>query len=137
MTTYKEHAGSTRSREGSSGSGGDPLDESRSAMSELSAGMRDMAESLRDIANDFAGQLPTVAATTRDVIGDTTQAMETSSSGALLAGMTLTLGLAIGLLIGGSSRILVALALVPATAMAATLLDRQPRAGNGRLREAK
>ena len=49
----------------------------------------------------------------------------------LSAGTTLTFGLAIGLLIGGANRLLVAAALVPVAAMGLTLLGR----ANGRSRK--
>jgi hypothetical protein len=45
----------------------------------------------------------------------------------LTTGATLSLGVAIGLLIGGASRLLVVLALIPGVAMGLTLLDRSGR----------
>ena len=50
--------------------------------------------------------------------------MESGSDEALAVGTSLSVGLAIGLLLGGANRLLVALALIPATAMGFTLLDR-------------
>jgi hypothetical protein len=50
--------------------------------------------------------------------------MEAGSDEMLAVGASLSLGLAIGMLIGGAPRILVAIALIPATAMGFTLLDR-------------
>ena len=41
-----------------------------------------------------------------------------------MAGTTLSVGLALGLLLGGANRLLVILALIPAAAMGFTLLDR-------------
>ena len=50
--------------------------------------------------------------------------MEAGSDEALAVGASLSVGLAIGLLLGGANRLLVVLALIPATAMSFTLLDR-------------
>jgi hypothetical protein len=50
--------------------------------------------------------------------------MESGSDEALAVGASLSIGLAMGLLLGGANRLLVVLALIPATAMSFTLLDR-------------
>ena len=50
--------------------------------------------------------------------------MESGSDEALAVGASLSVGLAVGLLLGGANRLLVVLALIPATAMTFTLLDR-------------
>jgi hypothetical protein len=47
-----------------------------------------------------------------------------------MAGTTLSVGLALGLLLGGANRLLVILALIPAAAMGFTLLDRQSGRGS-------
>lgn len=100
-------------------------------MDDVATGMREVAGTMRDAANEVANQLPTVADATRDVMVQAAHSIETSTSETLMAGTTLSLGLALGLLIGGANRILVALALLPAAAMGATLLDRQSRMGSG------
>jgi hypothetical protein len=51
--------------------------------------------------------------------------MRNESDEALAIGTSLSLGLAVGLLLGGANRLLVILALIPATAMGFTLFDRQ------------
>jgi hypothetical protein len=56
--------------------------------------------------------------------------MEAGSDQMLAVGASLSLGLALGMLVGGANRLLVAVALIPATAMAFTLLDRY---GNNRV----
>lgn len=130
MTTCKEGA-SPASRSTGTGSKDDPDLEGHSPMDDIATGMREAAGTMRDVAAEVATQLPSVAATTRDVMEQAAQSMETSTSETLMAGTTLSLGLALGLLIGGANRILVALALLPAAAMGATLLDRQARVGSG------
>ena len=97
----------------------------REMASEVAAGVRGAAETV-------ASRLPEAAATTRAAVDEATRRMEAGSDEMLTAGATLSLGLAIGLLLGGANRILVALALIPAAAMGLTLLDRNSRAGRGR-----
>ena len=129
MATYKEGV-SAETRGAERGSKGEPQGDVRSPMDDVAAGMREVAGTMRDAASEVANQLPAVADTTRDVMAQAAHSMETSTSETLMAGTTLSLGLALGLLIGGANRILVALALLPAAAMGATLLDRQTRMGS-------
>jgi hypothetical protein len=55
--------------------------------------------------------------------------MRSESDEVLAVGTSLSLGLAMGLLLGGANRILVILALIPATAMGFTLFDRHGGTG--------
>ena len=87
----------------------------------------DVASGMRDAAESVASRLPEAAATTRAAVDDAARRIETGSDEMLTAGATLSLGVAIGLLIAGASRILVVLALIPAAAMGLTLLDRNGR----------
>lgn len=102
-----------------------------SAKSEAKETANDVASTTRDVANEVAerasavaARLPDAAATTRTAVEDAARRMEAGSDEALAVGTSLTIGLAIGLLIGGANRLLVVLALIPATAMGFTLLDR-------------
>jgi hypothetical protein len=97
---------------------------------------RDIAGTTRDVASDVAekasavaSRLPEAAATTRGAVEEAARRMEAGSDQMLAVGASLSLGLAIGMLIGGAPRMLVAVALIPATAMGFTLLDRY---GGGR-----
>jgi hypothetical protein len=92
---------------------------------------RDAANATRDVANEVAdrasavaARLPEAAATTRSAVEEATRRMESGSDEALAVGASLSVGLAIGLLLGGANRLLVVMALIPATAMSFTLLDR-------------
>jgi hypothetical protein len=92
---------------------------------------RDVAGTTRDVANEVAdrasavaARLPEAAASTRSAVEEATRRMESGSDEALAVGASLSVGLAIGLLLGGANRLLVVLALIPATAMGFTLLDR-------------
>ena len=80
---------------------------------------------MADVANEMANRLPAAAATTRDVVGVAQRQIESSSDEMLTAGTMFSLGVALGLLLAGSSRLLVAIALIPAAAMGATLIDRR------------
>lgn len=89
----------------------------------------DVANGMKGAAETVVARLPEAAATTRAAVDEAARRIETGSDEMLTAGATLSLGLAIGLLIGGASRILVVLALIPAAAMGMTLLDRSGRNG--------
>jgi hypothetical protein len=88
-----------------------------------------VASGVRGAAETVAARLPEAAANTRAAVDEAARRIETGSDEMLTAGTTLSLGLAIGLLIGGASRLLVVLALIPAAAMGMTLLDRNSRNG--------
>jgi hypothetical protein len=93
------------------------------------AGARDTAGGIADgvaaTAGTIAARLPEAAATTRAAVDEAARRIETGSDQMLTVGATFSLGLAIGLLIGGANRLLVAGALVPTAAMGMTLLDRR------------
>jgi hypothetical protein len=90
---------------------------------------RDMAGRTAEMAGEVASRLPAAAASTREVLTTAQMRMNSSSDEVLTNGTMLSLGVAVGLLLGGSNRLLVALALIPAAAMGATLIDRRTRAG--------
>jgi hypothetical protein len=103
----------------------------RPATGDDDAGQRDLAATTRDVASGVAerastvaARLPEAAATTRGAVEEAARRMEAGSDEMLAVGASLSLGIALGLLLGGANRILVALALIPATAMGVTLLDR-------------
>ncbi|MEO8570096.1 MAG: hypothetical protein ABI553_00220 [Chloroflexota bacterium] len=82
------------------------------------------AGTVRDVAGDAVSRLPEVAATTRSAIEDANRQMRAGSDEMLTVGSVLSFGFAMGLLIGGANRLLIAGALVPAAMMWLTLLDR-------------
>jgi hypothetical protein len=91
---------------------------------DLGAATKDMASDVAERAGAVAARLPEAAASTRGAVEEAARRMEAGSDEMLAVGTSLSLGLAIGMLIGGAPRILVAIALIPATAMGFTLLDR-------------
>jgi len=92
-----------------------------------SAAVADAAGTVREAAGDAVARLPEVAATTRLAIEDANRQMRAGSDEMLSIGSVLSFGFAMGLLIGGASRLLVAVALIPAAAMGLTLMDRVSR----------
>jgi hypothetical protein len=91
---------------------------------DIGATTRDVATEVADRASAVASRLPEAAATTRGAVEEAARRMEAGSDEMLAMGASFSFGLAIGMLVGGANRILVALALIPATAMGFTLLDR-------------
>lgn len=89
----------------------------------------DVASGVRGAAETVAARLPEAAATTRAAVDEAARRIETGSDEMLTAGAILSVGLALGLFIGGANRILVTLALIPAAAMGMTLVDRNSRNG--------
>ena len=86
--------------------------------------VREAADALAGATGEALDRLPAAAATTRDTLSEVRKTLTTGSDERLSAGTLLTFGFAMGLLLGGANRLLVLLALLPATAMGATLLDR-------------
>jgi len=102
---------------------------SGTAETSRTAAVADAAGTVRSAAEDAVSRLPDVAATTRSAIEDANRQMRSGSDEMLSVGSVLSFGFAMGLLIGGASRILVAVALIPAAAMGLTLMDRVSRRG--------
>lgn len=83
-----------------------------------------IAADVADRAASAAQRLPEAASATGAQLERASQAMQRESDEVLAVGTSLSLGLAMGLLLGGASRLLVILALLPATMMGYTLFDR-------------
>jgi hypothetical protein len=83
-----------------------------------------IATDVADRAAATAAKLPDAANAAGVQIGRANAMIRQESDEVLTVGTALSLGLALGLLLGGANRILVVLALIPATAMGYTLFDR-------------
>ena len=99
--------------------------------SRADTGDGDLATTAKSIASDVADRavsaaqrLPDAATATGAQLERANQMMRAESDEVLAVGTSLALGLAMGLLLGGANRLLVILALIPATAMGFTLFDR-------------
>lgn len=88
-------------------------------------GPREVADTVMGAAGEAVARIPDAAATTRQTLTEATRTIQAGSDESLSAGTLLSVGFALGLLVGGANRLLVLLALVPAAAMGLTLLDRQ------------
>ena len=85
-------------------------------------------ERIRTSVGKAADAMPEAMASAQSAARDTQRRLDQMSDDNLLAGASFSLGLAIGLFVSGSSRLLVALTLVPAAAMLSTLMTREREA---------
>lgn len=116
-TTTRETATKTRGVNGGDTSA-DGRDTVATAVHEVRGALEGMGRSVPDVAR-----------ASRAAANDLFRAIEGGSDERVSAGVTLSLGLAIGMLIGGAPRLLIALALVPLAAMGMVLADRRTRGG--------
>jgi hypothetical protein len=84
----------------------------------------DAAAAAGSLATDARTRLPGAAVTARAAFDDANLRIRASSDEMLRLGTTISFGLAVGLLIAGASRILVAAALVPVGMMGLAMLER-------------
>jgi hypothetical protein len=84
-------------------------------------------DEVRGAIDGARSAVPDVARASRAAVGNMVTAMETGSDDRTQAAVTLSLGLALGMLLGGAPRPLVVLALGPVAAMALVLGDRRAR----------
>jgi hypothetical protein len=86
---------------------------------------QEAAGKIRMGAERAAERLPEAVATAQVAARDTQRMLDEMPNQALLIGTSFSLGLGVGLFLTGYNRLLVLLALLPAAAMAATLLNRE------------
>jgi hypothetical protein len=84
----------------------------------------DATAAAASLTTDAAARLPGVAATTRAGFDDANRRIRASSDEMLRLGTAVSFGFAVGLLITGASRFLVAAALVPVGMMGLAMLER-------------
>ena len=82
---------------------------------------------VRGALENVSRSVPDVARASRKSFDDMFKAIETGSDERVSAGVTLSLGLAIGMLLGGAPRLLILVALAPVAAMGLVLQDRRKR----------
>jgi hypothetical protein len=99
--------------------------EEQSRLAAVMSGAQDAADVARQTAERAAARLPDAVATARVTAHDTQVVLDEMDDQALVAGTTFSLGLGIGLFVSGAHRLLVVAALIPAIAMALTLIGRQ------------
>ncbi len=85
---------------------------------------RQVADSVAGAAGDVSARIPEVAQTTRDAFTEANRIVQGGSDQTLKLVSATSIGFAVGLLVGGASRLLVIASLVPAALVGATLLER-------------
>ena len=85
---------------------------------------RQVADTVAGAAGEVSARLPEVASTTRDAFSEANRMVHSGSDQSLKVAGTFSLGLAVGLLLGGANRLLVILSLIPAALIGATLMER-------------
>jgi hypothetical protein len=101
---------------------------SRAANGGDSSNVEMVQAAAREVRNALEGvskSMPDVARASRAAVDDLVHAIEAGSDERVSAGVTLSLGLAIGMLIGGAPRLLIVLALAPVAVMGLALADRR------------
>ncbi|HEY7133298.1 MAG TPA: hypothetical protein VH440_13675 [Candidatus Limnocylindrales bacterium] len=122
----------TTERSGSATNGTDDL---AAAANDVAATAKGIATDVADKASAAASRLPDAANEAGLQLGRANQLIQSESDEVLTVGTALSLGLALGLLLGGANRLLVLLALVPGTAMGFTLFDRHNGGRRGATRQ--
>jgi hypothetical protein len=82
------------------------------------------ANEVRGALQGVGRQVPQVARASRSAIDDLYRMIDSSSDERVTAGVTLSLGLAIGMLLGGANRLLIALSLIPVAVTGFVMADR-------------
>ena len=106
---------STRSRASTSDESGDAV---QTAMREVRGAIENVSRSVPDVAR-----------ASRSAVDDLFKVIETGSDERVTAGVSLSLGLALGMLLGSAPRLLVIIALAPVVAAGLVLADRRTKTG--------
>jgi hypothetical protein len=94
---------------------------------------RDVADTVASVAGDVSARLPEAAAGTGKAFDDARKLVQSGSDDTLKLVGAMSVGFAVGLLVGGANRLLVIAALVPTGLIATTIIERMQDAdGRGR-----
>ncbi len=85
---------------------------------------RTVADTVAGAAGDVSARLPEVAQSTKEAFNEANALVHRGSDETLRVLGAASIGLAVGLLLGGANRLLVVLAMVPAALIGATLVER-------------
>ena len=102
-------------------SGGDASDAVQTAVREVRGAIENVSRSVPDVAR-----------ASRTAVDDLFRVIETGSDERVTAGVSLSLGLALGMLLGNAPRLLVIIALAPVVAAGLVLADRRTKASSSR-----
>jgi hypothetical protein len=100
----------------------------RSRTTEVDASGDAVQTAIHEVRGALQGvskSMPEVARASRSAVDDLFRAIETGSDERVTAGVSLSLGLALGMLLGGAPRLLIVLALAPVVASGLVLADRR------------
>ena len=82
---------------------------------------------VRGAIENVSRSVPDVARASRSAVDDLFRVIETGSDERVTAGVSLSLGLALGMLLGSAPRLLVIIALAPVVAAGLVLADRRTK----------
>ncbi len=117
-------ATATGQDKGSSGVSGTTTSRKTDADQGVAQTARQVADTVAGAAGEVTARLPEVATSTRDAFTEANRMVRSGSDGTLKIGGAFSIGLALGLLLGGANRLLVVLALIPAGLIGTTLVER-------------
>jgi len=86
---------------------------------------QDAADMARTTAQKAADKLPDAVASVQDAANETQRRLDEMPNDALVVGTSFSLGMAAALFLSGANRFLVAIAALPAIAMAVTVMNRR------------
>jgi len=108
---------STRTSRAHNGGETDPV----ATRGDIQAAVHEVRGALEEVGR----QMPGMARASRNSVNDMLRAIEDGTDERIFAGVTLSLGLAIGMLVGGAPRLFILAALAPVAAMGLTVADRR------------
>jgi phage-related tail protein len=122
-----EGQSSAKSSSGGRSTGGNGQDQGRGGA--VVAGAQDAASRVKTAAADVAERVPAAASSAQAAVNETARTLDELPDQTLMLGAAFSLGLGVGMFLTGTNRLVVLLAMVPAAAMAATLLNREAEPG--------
>jgi phage-related tail protein len=96
-----------------------------SRMAGVMEGAQEAALKARAAAGEVADRMPAAVASAQEAVDETARTLNELPDQTLMLGAAFSLGVGVGMFLTGTNRLTVLLALVPAAAMAATLLSRE------------
>lgn len=99
----------------------------RSANGGESDAVQTAVREVRGAIENVSRSVPDVARASRGAVDDLFRVIETGSDERVTAGVSLSLGLALGMLLGNAPRLLVLIALAPVVAAGLVLADRRTK----------
>lgn len=90
----------------------------------IAQSVRHVADTVAGAAGEVSSRVPEVAQTTRDAFSEANRLVQQGSDQTLKLVGAVSVGFAVGLLVGGANRILVIASLIPAALVGATMVER-------------